>query len=141
MNNQDLAPLLKKNGLRDTQSRRMVLEALRKSKHAASPYDLQKDIARRGGAINTVTVYRILRVLEELGLAHRHPCDGRYVLCTLPERKGHHGFLHCVRCGDIEEFSSRSLCWAENRVARVARFRPSEHVSEILGMCRACQLK
>ncbi len=132
---------IKKKMLRETPARKLVIDALGRFKKAASPYDLQKAIIKRGKTINTVTVYRILALLEEMHIVHRHPCDGRYTLCTLPQRKGHHGFLHCVGCGDIEEFASRSLCWAENRIARAAKFQATEHVSEMIGMCRACQLK
>ena len=131
----------KKKIFRETPARTLVIDALRRFTKAVSPYDLQKAITKRGKAINTVTVYRILSLLEELEIVHRHPCNGGYSLCTLPQRKGHHGFLHCVGCGDIEEFASRSLCWAENRIARAAKFQATEHVSEMIGMCRACQLK
>ncbi len=132
------APLLRQKGLRDTQSRRMVLAALERRNKAHSPYELQKQISAGGNTINTVTVYRVLDVLEKAGLAHRHPCNGLYSLCSMPEQKGHHGFLHCTSCGTIEEFSDHRLCRLEDSIAKSAKFRPSEHVSEIVGTCSAC---
>ena len=133
-----VAALLKRFSLRDTQPRRLVIEALYRSRKPLSPYDLQKKIARRGAAINTVTVYRILDVFEELGIVHKHPCNGLYSLCSIPHKKGHHGFLHCGACGRVEEFLSKRLCKIENAIARSAKFRPRSHVSEILGLCSAC---
>lgn len=126
-------------GLRDTQPRRLVIEALRRSLKPVSPYDVQKQIHKRGAAVNAVTVYRVLAAFEGLGLVHRHPCDGKYMLCSIPEEKGHHGFLHCHDCGRTEEFCEPKLCKLENAIAASAKFRPSSHVSEIVGTCRDCR--
>lgn len=133
-----IAELLKKFSLRDTQSRRLVVEALHRVRKPSSPYDVQKNIATRGATINTVTVYRILATFEKLGIVHKHPCNGQYALCSIPEQKGHHGFLHCDSCGEVEEFCEPKLCKMENAIAKSAKFRPSSHVSEIVGTCHSC---
>ena len=130
--------LLKEHGLKDTQSRRAVLQALQRLQKPASPYDIQRWIHTKGGTINTVTVYRIIEAFERIGLVHRHPCDGHLSLCSIPEKKGHHGFLHCTSCGTTQEFHDEALCKAEERIARALKFRSSTHVSEILGICAAC---
>ena len=129
---------LKEHGLKDTQSRRFVLQALEKLKKPASPYDIQKWVDAKGGSINAVTVYRIIEAFMRIGLVHRHPCDGHFSLCSMPHKKGHHGFLHCTSCGKTQEFHDEQLCKAEERVARTLKFRSSTHVSEILGTCAAC---
>ncbi|MBP9773983.1 MAG: transcriptional repressor [Candidatus Peribacteraceae bacterium] len=138
MDNTTLIALLKNNQLRDTQPRRMVIAALEKNKKGSSPYDIQKWIAKKGNAINTVTVYRILEAFEKIGIVHKHPCSGQFTLCSLPHQKGHHGFLHCHSCGTIDEFCSEDLCKVENSIAKKARFTPSSHMSEIVGLCFAC---
>jgi Fur family ferric uptake transcriptional regulator len=138
MDSDSVATLLRKNGLRDTQPRRMVVQALLQKRRAGSPYDIQKWITVKGNTINAVTVYRVLEVFEKLGLVHRHPCNGLYTLCTIPGKKGHHGFLHCTSCGRVEEFCSTLLCMMENRIAKSARFRAKAHVSELTGLCRSC---
>lgn len=130
--------LLRKYGLRDTQSRRMVVEAMQDLRRPVSPYDIRKWIDARGDTIGIVTVYRILAVLEKLNLVHRHACSGLISLCSLPDSKGHHGFLHCHSCGFVEEFMDSALCRAEDAVAKKAKFTPLKHVSEILGLCSSC---
>ncbi len=130
--------LLKQSGLKDTQPRRLVVRALERIKQPSSPYDIQKWIAKQGDKINAVTVYRILEAFETLNIVHRHACNGQYSLCSQPDIAGHHGFLHCQDCGRVEEFADTALCRAENAVAQRAGFRPIEHVSEILGLCRTC---
>ena len=138
MKNFPIQEHLKKSGLRDTQTRRMVIEALKTAQAPCSPYDIQKTISESGRTINTVTVYRVLAMLDALHLVHRHPCNGRYSLCSFPEKEGHHGFLHCTSCGDVEEFCSDRLCKLENKIARSAKFHPLAHVSELVGVCRSC---
>ena len=137
----NIGALLKKLGLRDTQTRRSVLQALQSTAKPMSPADIREHIVNGGNVINTVTVYRILEVFVKLGAVHRHPYNGLFTACTMPETPGRHGFLHCDDCGKIEEFHDPELCRMEERIARSKNFRPSTHVSEIAGMCDACQSK
>ncbi len=130
--------LLEKHGLRDTQTRRSVLQALSAAKKPLSPADIRQWIVKRGNVINTVTVYRILEVLTKLGAVHRHPYNGLFTLCTMPDTPGHHGFLHCDDCGKTEEFHDARLCHIENVIARQSGYKPSSHVSEIRGTCARC---
>jgi len=130
---------MKSHGLRDTQPRRFVIGAMMKRKSPASAYDLQKLIITSGETINTVTVYRILDTLAELGLVHKEPTSGQYFLCSMPDTHGHHGFLHCDSCGKIEEFHNEDLCAVENKIAKAAGFTSKNHVSEISGICETCK--
>jgi Fe2+ or Zn2+ uptake regulation protein len=131
--------VMRQAGLRDTQPRRLVVEALRKAKKPLSPLEIRKAISARGQAINAVSVYRILEVLERHKLLHRHPCDGGVTLCSMPEMPGHHGFLHCVSCGEVEEFASHELCKVEDEVASKARFTAHSHLAELKGICIRCK--
>ncbi|MDB4978461.1 MAG: transcriptional repressor [Candidatus Peribacteria bacterium] len=135
-----IAHLLKAQGLRDTQPRRMVMQALIHIQSPASPYDIQKWITAQENTINTVTVYRVLEVFESLGLVHRHPSSGLYFPCSIPEIKGHHGFLHCTKCHLVEEFHNPELCVIENAIAKKAGFKAKNHLSEIVGVCKGCVL-
>lgn len=130
--------MLQSRGLKQTGPRKMVMGALRRICGAIAPYDLQKKMAKHGEKMHAVTIYRVLKALEEHGIVHRHPCDGRYSLCSIPAEKGHHGFLHCHTCGRIDEFADERLCTIEDQIARSAKFKPHEHVSEIVGTCASC---
>ncbi len=133
-----IADVLKKHGLRDTQPRRLVVDALRRIKRPASVDEIRKHVTTRGNAVNGVTVYRIIAMLEKLHLVHRHPCNGDLTLCTIPDTKGHHGFLHCTMCNEVQEFSDPELCRMENAVAQKSSFLPHQHVCEIMGICGGC---
>lgn len=134
----DVRNLLRKSKLKDTQPRRMVLEALSKIKTPVSPYEIQKWLLKKNSELNVVTIYRILHALNSAHIVHRHPCSGHFALCTLPEQKGHHGFLHCHGCGLIMEFCSPALCTLEHGIAKKAGFEPESHMSEISGLCKRC---
>lgn len=130
--------LLKKHGLRDTQSRRIVVEALRRIGKPSTVSRIRDCIARSGSTVNLVTIYRVLSSLEGANLVHRLSDDGLVSLCSLSDARGHHCLLRCRSCGFVEELSDPALCGAENALARRANFLPTQHVSEIVGLCSSC---
>jgi Fur family zinc uptake transcriptional regulator len=131
--------MLKAAHLKDTQPRRLVTEALERIERPVSAADLGRWLTGQRKPLNAVTVYRVMEALERADIVHRHPCNGLYSLCTLPDEKGHHGFLHCRACDRVEEFSSASLCDVEHGIAARAGFTPATHVSEITGTCKKCR--
>jgi len=135
-----LSDALKGNGMKDTAPRRLVVEALCAAASPVTAKDLHAWIAKeRGRGVGIVTVYRILDVLEKLGMVHRHSSEGVYSVCHIPSVSGHHVLLHCGGCGKVEETHDHGLCEREDAVARSAGFAPERHVSEILGTCLSCQ--
>ena len=131
--------MLRKNGYRDTQPRRLVLEALHSLGKPASPYEIQEWIrAKHNLHISPVTAYRVTDLFITLGLAHRHPCGGGIVLCTDPESDGLHGYLHCHDCGSSEEFVSTELAGAVQKQSSKYAFRAFRPLLEIPGACRSC---
>jgi len=130
--------LLKTRGYRDTQSRRLVLDALSHMKKPASPYDIQKWIKKRDAAISPVTVYRITELLRGLGIVHRHPCSGQLSLCAHPGKTGAHGYLHCSDCGTSTEFCSDEVSQLTEKQAKRLGFSKTSPLLEIIGICSAC---
>lgn len=129
---------MKAIGLRDTEQRRLILEALSSLTGGADAEQIHTWIKKKNSAVNLVTVYRTLETFLREDLVHRIN-NGRFVLCTIPETHGHHGFLHCDSCSRIEEFHDESLCEKENAIARKAGFQPHRHFSELMGTCSTCR--
>lgn len=125
-------------GLRDTQQRRMVLEALEKMKKPASPYDIRAWLDKRGSTVSTVTIYRITDLLQKLGLVHRHACSGHLSSCNMPEKRGVHAYLHCHGCGSSEEIASEKIAELAAKEARQKGFTNVTPILEIVGTCRDC---
>lgn len=134
----ELSSFLKQQGLRDTKQRTLVTEALQALGKPVSPYTIQKWLAKKKHSVNPVTIYRIIALLEQHALAHKHPSSGLYSLCSMPGTPGHHGYLHCSGCGKTEEFAEPKLCKLENAIAKSAGFRPLSHLCEITGLCPSC---
>lgn len=135
----DFTALLQSSHLRETQPRKLVLQALARATSPVTPYAIKRSLEAKDTALNVVTIYRILDAFESARIVHRHPRDGSFSLCALPKRGGHHGFLHCNECGAVTEFANDSLCAIEHGIARKAGFAPVDHISEIVGRCRSCR--
>jgi Fe2+ or Zn2+ uptake regulation protein len=136
----DLTPssILKTFGLRDSAARRSVLAALLQTKKPLSHKEMHALLLENGDAINLVTVYRTIDTFLERGVIHRHHSSGGFVLCSLREEGGHHGFLSCEKCGKVEEFTSPALCREEMHIATNAGFSLKSHVNEVSGICARC---
>lgn len=130
--------ILRQSGLRDTQTRRLVLEALHRLHLPSSPYDIQKWIARRGATVNAVTVYRTAGVFEQLGILHRHAADGKLSLCRHPGRNEAHAYLRCKSCGITKEFLSEEMTKITRTEARRSGFSDATPLLEIVGLCPSC---
>jgi Fur family transcriptional regulator, ferric uptake regulator len=84
------------------------------------------------------TVYRTLRVLEELGVVrHAHGADGREEFHVRPAAD--HGHLHCAHCGASWEIAS------DDAAATVASFQDRwgfevdlSHLT-VVGRCASCR--
>lgn len=135
---QDIPAIIKSIGLRDTQSRRLVLKVLMKAKKPLTHKDIFSAIQKSDATVNLVTIYRMLETFEKVGLVHKHLSSGGVVVCSMPEQKGHHVLLSCDDCGKVEECCDSHLCAHEDRIAKKAGFVPKSHLSEVIGICSSC---
>ncbi|HAZ63362.1 MAG TPA: transcriptional repressor [Armatimonadetes bacterium] len=131
---------LRAAGYRMTRSRQQVIAALAATDRALSPYALIEHL--RAGRPRTtpdvVTVYRVLDLLETLGLAHRvHTVPG-WVACTWPETDGCHHHIICAECGRIAEVGGEDL--AADLHTAPAGWTVRGHVLEYSGTCPECQV-
>lgn len=132
------ADFFRVHGLKETLPRRAVLRVLAASARPLLIKDILLLVRQREGSIGLVTVYRVIEALANAGLLHRHPVDGGYSLCAIPDIDGHHVLLRCTHCGRSEETHDHRLCKTEETVARRCGFRTSHHLSELLGTCSHC---
>ncbi len=132
------ASILEQSNLRDTQTRRLVIETFGTSTTGMSVQEIFERIRAKGNAVNLVTVYRIVEKFAQEGIVHLHPTTGLYSLCTMPERQGHHSFLSCSSCGKMQEFHDADFCKVEHSALKRAGFSTDKHLTQILGLCRTC---
>ena len=120
-------------GHRATDSRRAVLEAI-SLKH--SPFTVE-DICEAAPGVGRATVFRTMKLLQDLDLVCRLPLgDGgvRYEV----SRSEHHHHLICSLCGTVAEFSDPDLDALIVANAGRASFRLDSHSLELYGRCAGC---
>ncbi|MEA4854865.1 MAG: Fur family transcriptional regulator [Solidesulfovibrio sp.] len=100
---EDLTAVLARAGLDPTAVRLAVLRALAGEDRAFPAADILAAV-RRAMPVNKVTLYRILDLFVEKGLANRHSCGDRaFRYCLGPRFSGRaHGHAYCLRCGRME---------------------------------------
>ncbi len=131
---------MKSRGLRITMPRRLVLQALDESVQPLTVAAVRDRVLKAGGHIDTVTVYRILSALQEIGIAHRIGLLDAFAPCRLAhDHQDHQLHAVCEACGKVFESElttpQESLA-TESMIAR-GFFPRAIHV-EILGRCQDC---
>jgi Fur family ferric uptake transcriptional regulator len=131
----DWVGLLRAHGLRPTQQRVVVLEALDQLGHA-TPEEIGCRTLEASG-VGPSTVYRALDALSGCGVVvHTHLEHGppRYSLA------GEHGHVHltCHECGRVEEVSVELLAPVIEAVRRERGFVVDPSHFPVSGRCAAC---
>jgi Fur family ferric uptake transcriptional regulator len=95
---------LRRAGMRWTPQRRLLLEVLESTAGHVTGAELVDRLRALDPETTPSTVYRTLRVLEDLGVVqHAHGADGREEFHVRPAEA--HGHLHCSECGQSWEIS------------------------------------
>lgn len=124
-------------GMRMTVQRRLVLDALRRSRHHTTAEEIARSIRASYPQIDPSTVYRNLEALERLGyVTHTHLDDRitRWRRADSPQ----HGHLVCRKCGSEEEIAMSVLEPLAKRLRGEHGFRADLAHSAVVGLCREC---
>ena len=136
--------LLKDKGLKVTNQRLLVLEAI-----AACPeehltaeeiFDLVKVSYPE---IGLATVYRTIQLLNELNLIDRINFDDGYVRYEMGRtqergKKHHHHHLICMKCGKVISFQDDLLEELEDKITVTTGFQIVDHEVKLYGYCVEC---
>ena len=120
-------------GFRSTAPRRAVLDAIASSR---APFTIE-DLTATVPAVGRATVFRTIKLLQELDLVCRVPLgDGgvRYQ----PSIGEHHHHLVCRQCGSVSEFSDAEIDRRIHEQATQHGFRLENHSLELYGLCAGC---
>lgn len=129
---------LKQQGIRVTQARRSIYDALQRSSDPLSAAQIDEALQSTGISIDLVTVYRTLDTLERRGLVARvdRPSDGwRYAIRT----KNHHHLIVCSECGGASPLDRCELQRIETELTRSTGFSNISHSLQFFGTCPKCQ--
>ena len=131
----DSTERLEDTGYRLTAPRRAVLDAIA---GANRPFTIE-ELSERLPNIGRATVFRTIKLLQELDIVCRVPLEDGGVRYEQSRSGVHHHHLICSECGSVTEFSDPSLDAAIEQNATSAGFELDSHNAELYGRCAACQ--
>lgn len=137
LNLKSMRQTLAEKGIRSTRKRQIILDVFYKAGGHLTIEDLLEKVRKQDPKIGYVTVYRMLKLLKESGLAHQWQFgDGysRFEKVT----SHHHDHLICMKCGKIIEFHDEQIEQLQDQIALKYHFQVERHVHEIFGYCAKC---
>jgi len=132
--------LLKNQGYRLTEARCGVLKVIDESMLPLNAYGAAEAVRANGNAVDTVTVYRILEVLEKLKLVHQ--VRGGYMACRdfecLNSEQCHHQFV-CEQCKTVKEIHISDADFLGEINKKFPDLNFQSHYFEFSGLCGTCK--
>lgn len=123
---------LRQAGVRITRPRRIIVEILTETEDHPDAMEIFRRAVRIDKSISLSTVYRTMKLLEELGAIHRHAFEGgpsRF------EQAGseHHDHLIDLDTGDVIEFRSPKIEELQQEIAKSLGYDIVHHRLELYG--------
>ena len=117
---------IKKTGYKLTKPRKLILDLLKDIHEPMSTQEIHKRLA---DGVDLVSVYRTLRLFEELGFLHREESDGniRYYISPRP-----HHHIVCKECRYVKCMPCR------HDFSKIKGFNSVKHQLTLTGVCSKC---
>jgi len=130
----------KARAVRLTPLREAVLRALLSSHKALGAYEIIDKLHEDGRRLAPISVYRVINVLLESGLAHRLESQNAFFAC-LSDHSDTRSLLVlvCETCGRVAEAEAPDVWDAIKTMTQANGFRVSETILEIQGTCADCR--
>jgi len=135
----DFKVLLKKNTLKFTIQREVILETLYNSDEHLTPEALHRLIQDKFPELKTgiATVYRTLSLLEDSNMVTSLSFGAQGKKYELGAKE-HHDHLICTECGSITEFVDEDIENRQHAIADELGFKMKDHSMQIYGLCKNC---
>ena len=130
---------LRDAGVRTSRQRAAIIETFVSGAARVTAEEIACAVRLRGMHVCVATVYRILAVLVDHGLARAHRFEkgqGRFEPAVPDARHDH---LVCTRCGAVVEIVDAGLEALKAEVACHYEFDVRAHKMEIYGVCETCR--
>jgi len=137
----DLNAFMLRRGLRSTEQRRLIIDALFTARDHVTIDGLLEQVRATDPRVGYATVYRTLKLLTESGVAQEHHFGDGHTRYELADSEAHHDHLICVECNSITEFEEPAVEALQERIAARHGFEIRAHKHELYGVCAECQRK
>jgi Fur family ferric uptake transcriptional regulator len=126
-------------GLNRGAARDRIIAVLADQSCALTASEIETMLRRRGEPTAKGTIYRVLDLLVELGLAERVVVgEGQARFERLEPSGQHHHHLVCDQCGELVAFADRGLERAISRLSDRLGVRVESHEVTLRGACGRC---
>jgi len=129
--------VLRSHGYRNTTQRQLVLAAVTALRHA-TPEQIHTYVTAHDGTVNLSTVYRVLDVLESVGLVRHAHIDSGSPTFHATDSPPHLHF-RCRECGVVVSLPAAVADEFAANVARQIGFQVDMSHAGIHGLCGNCQ--
>jgi Fur family transcriptional regulator, ferric uptake regulator len=131
---------LQAEGYRRGGARTAVVEYLGAQHCAVTAHDIDDELRKDGRGVGRASIYRVLDLLAELGLASRIEVGQGMARYERIEPSGdHHHHMICDACGDVLPFEDRELERALAHLSRKLSFEIADHEVLLHGACKDCK--
>ena len=135
---QVLVDYLRRNKLKVTPHRELILETFLRHEGHRSVEDIYRTVKAQDPRVGYTTVYRTMKLLAGCGLAREIDlADGitRYEHLFNHE---HHDHMICMECGASIEFFNPEIESLQDAASEQLGFKVLDHKLQIYGVCRKC---
>jgi len=120
-------------GVKLTEQRKIISKIMSESQDHPDVDELYNRVSKIDSRISIATVYRTVKLFEELGIVTKHDFKGgkaRYEEIN----EGHHDHLIDIKTGEIIEFLDEDIEILQNKVAEKYGYKLVDHKLELYGI-------
>ena len=123
----------KEKGVKLTDQRRVIAKVMSESENHPDVDELHRKVSSIDSKISIATVYRTVKLFEEVGILTKHEFRGgkaRYEEIN----EGHHDHLIDIKSGEIIEFVDDEIEKLQKKVAEKHGYTLVDHKLELYGI-------
>ena len=120
-------------GVKLTDQRRIIAKVMSESQDHPDVDELYNRVSKIDSKISIATVYRTVKLFEEVGIVAKHDFKGgkaRYEKIN----ESHHDHLIDIKTGEIIEFVNDEIEKLQNKVAEKYGYKLVDHKLELYGI-------
>ena len=121
-----------KQGVRLTEQRKLVAKVMSESQDHPDVDELHKRVSKLDSKISIATVYRTVKLFEEVGIVSKHDFKGNKARYEQAPQE-HHDHLIDINTGEIMEFVNEDIEKLQNKVAEKLGYKLVDHRLELYG--------
>lgn len=134
----NFARYLKRENLKMTRERRLILKEILNSGTHLEAEDLMMNFRKRGERVSRATIYRTFDLLLKAGYIVKSDFGQSHYHYEWNFGLKHHDHLICNQCGTVIEFSDPELEELQNKICSRHNFSVTSHTLQIFGLCSRC---